>query len=73
MPALQWRPPRSASLLRLAVLAPRVVRSYAAPTAAMLLSRGVSDYAAGLPGSEPPETEPGSAGASGSLPLPSLV
>ncbi|GJN91092.1 hypothetical protein Rhopal_004109-T1 [Rhodotorula paludigena] len=61
MPALQWRPPRSASLLRLAVLAPRVVRSYAAPTAAMLLSRGVSDYGAGLPGSEPPETEPGSA------------
>ncbi|GAA5992374.1 hypothetical protein JCM10908_000452 [Rhodotorula pacifica] len=43
MPSLAWRTPRTASLLQLAVLVPRLMRTYAAPTAAILLSTTTSN------------------------------
>ncbi|GAA5825804.1 hypothetical protein JCM3770_002110 [Rhodotorula araucariae] len=61
MPGSSWRPPRSASLLQLAVVAPRMLRTYAAPAAAVLMSAGgARELGAGLPGQEPPDTPPGS-------------
>lgn len=65
MPNSTWRPPRSATLLQLVAVAPRFLRACAAPAAAAAFLH------AEAAGGEPPETEPGSNGASSSRSIPS--
>ncbi|KAG0654293.1 hypothetical protein C6P46_001813 [Rhodotorula mucilaginosa] len=64
MPRQAWRTPRAASLLQLAVLVPRLVRTYAAPTAAaatvLITSNGFGDEGTAIAGHSDPETPPGS-------------
>jgi hypothetical protein len=66
MPRQAWRTPRAASLLQLAVLVPRLVRTYAAPTAAaatvLITSNGFGDEGTAIAGHSDPETPPGSSG-----------
>jgi hypothetical protein len=66
MPSQAWRTPRAASLLQLAVLVPRLVRTYAAPTAAaaavLITSNGFGDEGIAIAGHSDPETPPGSSG-----------
>lgn len=66
MPNQAWRTPRAASLLQLAVLVPRLVRTYAAPTAAaaaaLITSNGFGDEGTAIAGHSDPETPPGSSG-----------
>ncbi|GAA5881080.1 hypothetical protein JCM3774_003005 [Rhodotorula dairenensis] len=61
MPSLVWRTPRTANWLQLAVLAPRVLRTYAAPAAAALItSNAFADEHLSIYGHDEPETPPGS-------------
>lgn len=62
MPSLAWRTPRTASWLQLAILVPRLLRTYAAPTAAAVLitSNALADEQAAIYGHDEPETPPGS-------------
>ncbi|POY71912.1 hypothetical protein BMF94_5069 [Rhodotorula taiwanensis] len=59
MSGLVWRAPRSASLLQLAVVVPRLLRTYAAPTAAAVLF-GLNDDSTGILKHDEPDTPPGS-------------
>ncbi|BGP56244.1 cell agglutination protein Mam3 [Rhodotorula sphaerocarpa] len=62
MPQPIWRVPRTAGVLQLAVLLPRLLRTYAAPTAAAAVMIGTNSFGDGnaaMQGNEP-ETPPGS-------------
>lgn len=64
MPQPIWRVPRTAGVLQLAVLLPRLLRTYAAPTAAAAVMIGTNSFGDGnaaMQGNEP-ETPPGSTG-----------